>query len=104
MMMSVLEAGGEELETSDETFDIYTEANDFKEVRAALAEEGYHFETAELTLVPTTYTNLTEEDEGKMERLIELLEDKHSIFPSSNNSIKRSIFPSSSSVKLVTFN
>jgi len=75
MMMSVLEAGGEELETSDETFDIYTEANDFKDVRAALAEEGYHFETAELTLVPTTYTNLTEEDEGKMERLIELLED-----------------------------
>ncbi len=35
-LMSVLDAGGEELETSDEVFEIYTEPQDFTDVRDAL--------------------------------------------------------------------
>src|SRR5699024_7850408 len=38
MLESVMEAGGEDLETSDEVFEIYTEPTDFAVVRDALLE------------------------------------------------------------------
>lgn len=75
VMLAAIEAGADEMETSDEVFEIYTEPESFKEVRDALMAEGFEFDTAELTLVPTTYTGLDEDNQVKMERLIESLED-----------------------------
>ncbi|NMA91417.1 MAG: YebC/PmpR family DNA-binding transcriptional regulator [Amphibacillus sp.] len=75
VMLAAIEAGAEEMETTDEVYEIYTEPENFKEVRDALANEGFEFDTAELTLIPTTYTQLSEDDQAKMERLIERLED-----------------------------
>lgn len=75
LLLAVIEAGGEEMETSEDVFEIYTEPDQFNEVRAALENEGFTFETAEVTLIPTTYTSLAEQDQEKMEKLIERLED-----------------------------
>lgn len=75
VMLAAIEAGAEEMETTDEVYEIYTDPENFKEVRDALANEGFEFDTAELTLIPTTYTQLSEDDQAKMERLIERLED-----------------------------
>lgn len=75
VMLAAIEAGAEEMETTDEVYEIYTEPENFKEVRDGLANEGFEFDTAELTLIPTTYTQLSEDDQAKMERLIERLED-----------------------------
>ncbi|MGO2267043.1 YebC/PmpR family DNA-binding transcriptional regulator [Vagococcus salmoninarum] len=75
MMMSVLEAGGEDLETSDEVFEIYTNPSDFPEVRDDLAAEGYKIAQAELTMVPQTLIELTEEQEAAVQQLIDALED-----------------------------
>ncbi|WP_025729585.1 YebC/PmpR family DNA-binding transcriptional regulator [Atopobacter phocae] len=75
MLMSVLEAGGEELETRDEVFEIYTEPGDFTKVRDALEKEGYELANAESTMVPKTFIQLSESDAKILEHIVEVLED-----------------------------
>lgn len=75
MMMSVLEAGGDDLETSDEVFEIYTDPSDFPSVRDALKAEGYQLAQAELTMVPQTLIEVDESKAEKIQRLIDALED-----------------------------
>src|SRR5690625_91897 len=53
-LMSALEAGAEDLETSDEVFEIYTAGTDFTEVRDALEKE-FELAQAELTMVPSMF-------------------------------------------------
>lgn len=75
MMMSVLEAGGDELEASEEVFEIYTEASDFVTVRDALEKEGYTLAQSELTMVPQVVTELTEEQQVTLETIVDALEE-----------------------------
>lgn len=75
MLMAVLEAGGEDLKTSDEVFEIYTAAEDFGNVRDELEKQGFKLESAELTRVPKTYLPLPEEDKDTIMELIDKLED-----------------------------
>lgn len=75
MLMSVLEAGGEDLETQEEVFEIFTDPNAFDEVRDALAAEGYVFAQAEQTMLPQVYTQVSEEQAATIQALIEVLED-----------------------------
>lgn len=75
MLMSVLEAGGEELEASEEVFEIYTDASDFADVRDALEKEGYVLAQAELTMVPQMVTDLSEEQQAILETIVDALEE-----------------------------
>ena len=69
MLEDVLEAGAEDLETSPEVFEIYTAAEDFASVRDHLEEDGFTLAQAELTIA------LNEEQQEKLDRLVEKLED-----------------------------
>lgn len=75
MMMSVLEAGGEELETSDDVFEIYTDPADLNDVRDALEAEGYKIAQAESTMVPQTLMDIDPDKENQFRTMIEKLED-----------------------------
>lgn len=75
MMMSVLEAGGEELETSDDVFEIYTDPADLNDVREALEAEGYKIAQAESTMVPQTLMDIDPDKETQFRTMIEKLED-----------------------------
>lgn len=75
VMMSVLEAGGEDIETSDEAFEIYTQPGDLKAVRDQLEQDGFQLATVETTMVPKTTIQLSEEDQAKLDRIIDALED-----------------------------
>lgn len=75
MLMHVLEAGGEDLETSDEVFEIYTEATDFAAVRDALKEAGFELDQSELTMIPQTTVEVPEDKVSVFEKLIDALED-----------------------------
>ena len=75
MLMHVLEAGGEDLEVSDDVFEIYTEATDFGAVRDALIEEGFELDRAELTMIPQTMIPVPEDKLSVFEKMIEALED-----------------------------
>lgn len=75
MLMSVLEAGGEELETSDEVFEIYTDASDLAAVRDALEAEGYTLAQTESTMVPQIMVEIDSDKQELFLTMIEKLED-----------------------------
>ncbi|MBG9982844.1 YebC/PmpR family DNA-binding transcriptional regulator [Aerococcaceae bacterium DSM 111020] len=90
MLMSVLEAGGDELEVSDEVFEIYTQTNDFASVRDSLEEDGYHLSTAELSMIPQNEIQLSDEDYSVLEGIIDALEDDDDVTEVFHNGVKAS--------------
>lgn len=75
----VIEAGGEDLEITDEVFEIYTTPENFVTVRDALEQLGYTLAQAELTMVPQTLVSLTDEQNEKLAVLIDKLEEDDDI-------------------------
>lgn len=75
MLMSVLEAGGEDMETSDEVFEIYTEPSDFISVRDALEASGYKLAQAEITMVPQTTSELPADKKALFQTMLDKLEE-----------------------------
>ncbi|MGI6085874.1 MAG: YebC/PmpR family DNA-binding transcriptional regulator [Acetivibrionales bacterium] len=76
MMILALEAGAEDFTAEDEYYEILTAPNDFSKVCEELEKAGIEFASAEITMLPATYTELTDpESVEKMEKLIERLED-----------------------------
>ncbi|WP_321388822.1 YebC/PmpR family DNA-binding transcriptional regulator [uncultured Enterococcus sp.] len=75
LLEQALEAGAEDLETSEEVFELYTAPEDFTAVKEQLEEQGYVFAQAELTMVPQTLVTLTEEQNEKLQSLIDKLDD-----------------------------
>lgn len=75
MLMEALEAGAEDLQVSDEVFEIYSQAEDFGDVRDALKEDGYELASAELTMDPKTLIDLPADKAETFENLIDKLED-----------------------------
>ena len=76
IMMLALEAGAEDFATEDESYEILPSPGDFSKVCDELEKVGLEFASAEITMLPATYTELTDpEAVEKMEKLIERLED-----------------------------
>jgi len=76
LMMEALEAGAEDMKAEDEYYEITTDTSDFSAVREALEKKGYELTEAEVSMVPTTMTKLTDPKQiEQMDRLIESLED-----------------------------
>ncbi|MGR3741429.1 YebC/PmpR family DNA-binding transcriptional regulator [Companilactobacillus sp. DQM5] len=75
MLEDVMDAGGDDLQTSDEAFEIYTEATDFTAVRDALEAKGYELANAELTMIPQNTTPVPADKKEQFQHMIEQLED-----------------------------
>lgn len=76
LMMTALDAGAADFLTEDEGYEIITEPEDFSAVREALEKAGVPMVSAEVTMIPQTYTKLSgEEDLKKMNKLLDLLEE-----------------------------
>lgn len=75
MLMHVIEAGAEDMETSEEAFEIYTDPESFLEVKESLEQAGFSFAEAEMTMLPETYTTLADDQADKMEKMLDMLED-----------------------------
>lgn len=80
VMMQALEAGAEDFQADEDTFEIYTAPDDFSAVREALETLGYSFVEAEVELVPQNYITLEkEEDMAQMRKLLDNLEDNDDV-------------------------
>ena len=80
VMSDALEAGGSDFQADEDVFEIYTEPSDFSGVRDDLEAKGYSFVSAEVEMVPDTYTDLTDPDQIlKMQKLIDALEDNDDV-------------------------
>ena len=76
LMMTAIDAGAEDFVAEDDSFEITTSPDDFSVVREALESAGVPMASAEVTMIPQTYTALTsEEDIKKMNKLLDLLDD-----------------------------
>ena len=68
------------VEADEDIFTVYTEPEDFSAVRDELEKLGYVFASAELEMVPTTYTKLEDEDTAvKMQKMLDMFEDNDDI-------------------------
>lgn len=79
VMMSALDAGAEDFESSSDSFDITTSVEDFETVKEALENEGLSFTAAEITMVPQNTVPLAGEDAKRMLKLMEALEDNDDV-------------------------
>ncbi|MBL9140644.1 MAG: YebC/PmpR family DNA-binding transcriptional regulator [Phycisphaerae bacterium] len=70
-----LEAGAEDIVGGDEGWQITTAPADLARVRDALESHGIALESAELTYIPATMVEVTDEDAARVARLVAALEE-----------------------------
>ncbi len=75
VLMAAIEAGAEDVESSEESHDIYCDATDLHAVSTALEASLGESETTKLIWKPTTTTELDLEGAQKLMNLINALED-----------------------------
>ena len=76
LMMAALDAGAEDFAAEEDSYEITTSPDDFSAVREALEAAGIPMASAEVTMIPQTYTELkSDEDIKKMNKLLDMLDD-----------------------------
>ena len=76
LMMIALDAGAEDFNEEEDSFEILTAPADFTVVREALEKENIPMAEAEVTMIPQNYVVLSdEEDIKKMQRILDLLDE-----------------------------
>ena len=76
LMMMALDAGAEDFSEEEDCYEIITDPDDFSAVREALEKEGVEMAEAEVTMIPQTYVELTDEAAVKsLQKTLDLLED-----------------------------
>ncbi len=75
LMMIALDAGAEDFAEEEDSFEIITAPEDFSAVREAMEAAGIPMADAEVTMIPQTWAELTDEDSiKKMNRILDLLD------------------------------
>lgn len=76
LMMMALDAGAEDFNEEDDSFEILTDPDSFSAVREALEKEGVKMVQAEVTMIPQTYGQLTDEKDVKFfQKTLDLLDE-----------------------------
>jgi transcriptional/translational regulatory protein YebC/TACO1 len=76
LMMLALDAGAEDFSDEEDSYEVITAPDDFSAVREALEAAGVPMLEAEVTKIPQTYVDLTDETDIKLiTRIIDLLEE-----------------------------
>ena len=72
IMEDALESGAEDIKSDEGEYKIYTDKDELDAVRDAIIALGYKIDTADLAKVPSTYVELTsEEDIENMEKMLD---------------------------------
>ena len=66
LMMIALDAGADDFNEEDDCFEITTAPDDFGAVTDALTSSGITFASAEVTMIPQTYVELSDEEYADM--------------------------------------
>lgn len=76
LMMLALDAGAEDFNEEEDSFEVLTAPDDCETVRAALEEAGIPMISAEVTMIPQNYVELTDETAIKnLQKTLDLLEE-----------------------------
>ena len=75
-MMLALDAGAEDISDEEDSYEVITAPEDFSAVREALEKEGIPMAQADVTMIPQTWVELTDEQDIKlMNRILDLLDE-----------------------------
>ena len=75
LMMTAVDAGAEDFAEEEDSFEITTTPEDFSAVREALEAAWIPMASAEVTMIPQTWVELTDENDiKKMNRILDLLD------------------------------
>ncbi|MCC8017733.1 MAG: YebC/PmpR family DNA-binding transcriptional regulator [Lachnospiraceae bacterium] len=76
LMMLALDAGAEDFTEEEDSFTVITDPDSFSDVRQALEEAGIVMASAEVTMIPQNYVELTnEQDINNINRILDLLDE-----------------------------
>ena len=76
LMMTALDAGAEDFIEEEDSYEILTDPDEFSNIRLALEEAGIPMVSAEVTMIPQTYVELTDEKDIKnIQKTLDLLDD-----------------------------
>ena len=75
VMMTALDAGADDFAEEEDSFEVLTDPDSFEEVRKALEDAGIPMMSAEVTMIPQNYVDLTDETAVKnLQRILDLLD------------------------------
>ena len=76
LMMMALDAGAEDFTEEEDSFIVLTDPDDFSAVREALEQEKIAMADAQVTMIPQTYVELTDEqDLYNINKILSLLDE-----------------------------
>ena len=76
LMMTAVDAGAEDFAEEEDSFEIITDPEDFSAVREALEAAKVPMVSAEITMIPQNWVELTDENDiKKMNRILDLLDE-----------------------------
>ena len=75
IMDAALEAGADDIVTEDGVVTVTTDPSAFEEVLEALNQKGYESVSAEVSMVPDTYSAIDKDTAAKVQKLIDRLEE-----------------------------
>ncbi|MBR5496033.1 MAG: YebC/PmpR family DNA-binding transcriptional regulator [Oscillospiraceae bacterium] len=82
LMEDCMDAGAEDMNIEDDATEIFTNPNEFSQVREALEQKGYTFAQAEVEQIPSTYAQIPDDNPDaklKMRRLLDMFEDNEDV-------------------------
>ena len=89
IMEDALESGAEDIRCEEGEFTIYTATEDLDAVRDAIIALGYKIDTADVAKVPSTYVDLTNDDDVEnMEKMLDKVnedDDVNAVYHNWNN-------------------
>ena len=79
IMEVALDAGAEDVITSDDSYEIRTAPSDFSAVRKYLEDKGYEFLEAEVMMIPTDKVTLDEHQTETFEKMLDAFDDNDDV-------------------------
>ncbi|KRM88345.1 YebC/PmpR family DNA-binding transcriptional regulator [Lacticaseibacillus thailandensis] len=75
MLEDVLEAGGDDLQSTDDEFTVLTDPKEFTTVRDELAAKGYKFESADLAMIPQNKVEVPADKAETFQGMLDALDE-----------------------------
>jgi transcriptional/translational regulatory protein YebC/TACO1 len=79
VLTAVLDAGAEEVNDLDDSFEIVSEPSDMVAVRTALQDAGIDYESADAAFVPSVEIDLDEDQAKRVFKMIDAIEDSDDV-------------------------
>ena len=79
LMDAALEAGAEDIKTQEKVYEVFSVPADFEKVKQALQEKGINFQSAEVTMIPTSTVKVVGSEAKQVLGLVEAMEEQDDV-------------------------